>query len=135
MRKLVRQENAQALLGWIKSTDQDFYEIEYSWRKGEHVKRGFFNPDFFLHVETGVIVVEVKGDEELDDPSDENRAKYRAAVDHFAQVNAMTGDTMYSIHFLTPRDYDAFFQFVRDGRANYTSVLDAVLADSGDEDR
>lgn len=135
VRQLVRQENAQALLGWIKSTDQDFYEIEYSWRRGEHVKRGFFNPDFFLSVEKGVIVVEVKGDEELDDPSDENRGKYRAAVDHFAQVNSMSGDATYSIHFLTPRDYDAFFQFVRDGRSDYTSALDAALADSSDENR
>ena len=48
IRKLVQQDNAQRLSGWIKSTDQDFYPIEYSWRKGEHFRRGLFNPDFFL---------------------------------------------------------------------------------------
>lgn len=137
VRKLVQQKNAQAILGWLKSTDQDFYEIEYSWRKGEHVKRGFFNPDFFVHVPAEIIVVEIKSDNEVDDPSDENRAKYRAAVEHFARVNEMTDEMTdgqtYSFHFLTPRDYDAFFQFVREGRADYTSALDAALATNGTE--
>jgi len=133
VRKLIQQENAQAILGWIKSTDQALYEIEYSWRKGEHVKRGFFNPDFFLHVAEGIIVVEIKSDDEVDDPSDENKAKFRAAVAHFAQVNEMVEGQTYSIHFLTPRDYDAFFQFVREGRSDYTSALDAALATNGTE--
>jgi len=45
---------------WLKSTDQDFYPIEYAWRKGEHPKRGFFNPDFFIKVDSHVLVVEIK---------------------------------------------------------------------------
>ncbi|MCR4439901.1 MAG: hypothetical protein NUW13_12830 [candidate division KSB1 bacterium] len=46
VRQLIRPENASAIDAWIKSTDQGFYEIEYAWRKGEHPKRGYFNPEF-----------------------------------------------------------------------------------------
>lgn len=134
VRKLVQSENAQVLTGWIKSTDQDFYPIEYGWRKGEHFRRGFFNPDFFLCVNGTVIVVEIKGDEELDDPSEENRAKYRAAVNHFSLVKESVENQNYVFHFLTPKDYDAFFQFLRDGRVDYTSSLDAALASDGNGD-
>ena len=48
VRGLVKTENLSCLNSWIKSTDQEFYSIEYSWRKGEHTKRRFFNPDFFI---------------------------------------------------------------------------------------
>jgi type III restriction enzyme len=118
------------LSGRLKSTDSDLYPIEYSWRKGEHVKRGFFNPDFFLWIGSVIIVVEIKGDEELDDPSPENRAKYQAARNHFSLLNKMVQDQEYRFHFLTPRDYDAFFQFLRDGRRDYTSSLDVALTNN-----
>jgi hypothetical protein len=36
-----------------------------------------------------------------------------------------------SIHFLTPRDYDKFFKFLRDRNYNFTSELDAVLERNG----
>jgi len=134
VRKLVQSENAQVLSGWIKSTDQDFYPIEYGWRKGEHFRRGFFNPDFFLSTNGLILVVEIKGDEELDDPSDENRAKYRAAIDHFSLVTDSADGQDYLFHFLTPRDYDAFFQFLRDGRFDYTSSLDAALASDNQQE-
>ena len=80
IRHLVKQENASAIDAWIKSTDRDFYPIEYAWRKGEHPKRGFFNPDFFIKKGDHVIVVEIKGDEELHEPSDEIRASSRRLV-------------------------------------------------------
>jgi type III restriction enzyme len=128
VRKLIQPENAKAMRGWVKSTDQDFYQVEYAWRKGEHFRRGFFNPDFFISIEGHVIIVEIKGDEEIDDPSAENRAKYRAAKEHFALVNELTDGVRHHFHFLSPKDYDAFFQFLRDGRLDYASSLDAALA-------
>jgi len=70
VRRLIRPENAAVIDAWIKSTDRDFYAIEYAWRKGEHPKRGFFNPDFFIKVGKHVWVTEIKGDEELTEPFD-----------------------------------------------------------------
>jgi type III restriction enzyme len=125
---LVRSANAQKFDGWLKSTDQDFYPIEYGWRKGEHFKRGFFNPDFVLKVGSRILVVEIKGDEEIDDPSDENRAKFSAAKAHFVLLNELSTDLTYHFHFLTPRDYDAFFQFLRENKFDYSSSLDAALS-------
>jgi type III restriction enzyme len=136
--KLVEKENAEALSGWIKSTETDFYRIEFSWRKGEHVKRGYFNPDFFLCVGGIIFVVEIKADEERENPSEENRAKFKAATEHFATVNQMAEEHeyrfKYRFNFLTPRDYDAFFQFLRDGRSPYISSLDAVLSNGAQEE-
>ncbi len=135
VRRLVRSENAAVIDGWIKSTDQDFYSIEYTWRKGEHPQRRFFNPDFFIKMGDHVLVVEIKGDEEIADPSVENRGKYRAARQHFATLNAQLVSqgqgAMYHFHFLTPTDYDAFFQFVRGGNYDFVSKLDAALGENG----
>src|SRR4029077_12025775 len=39
---------ADKLAGWVKSPDTGFYEIAYTWRKGDHTKQGKFNPDLFL---------------------------------------------------------------------------------------
>ena len=128
IKDLIKPENAAAISGWIKSTDQDFYAIEFGWRKGEHVRRGRFNPDFFLSAQGRIMVVEIKGDDELDEPSDENRAKFAGATAHFAALNVMIEAEKYSFHFLTPRDYDAFFQFLRAGRSGFASTLDAALA-------
>src|SRR5690606_33080259 len=69
IRALVRPNNASVIDAWIKSTDRDFYSIEYAWRKGEHQKRGSFNPDFFIRVEKDILVVEIKGDEQVAEPS------------------------------------------------------------------
>ncbi len=123
---LCRRENADALTAWIKSPDQKFYEISYSCRygSGDSKSRKYyhdkFNPDFFLRVERGgvchYIVVEIKED---GDVSEENRAKYRYAVEHFAQLNRRLEETgaaeRYRFHFLSPDGYDAFFSQLRDG--------------------
>ncbi|MGC5173301.1 DEAD/DEAH box helicase [Microbacterium sp. DT81.1] len=130
IKDLVKPENAAVISGWIKSTDQDFYAIEFGWRKGEHFRRGHFNPDFFIVLQERLVVVEIKGDDELDEPSDENRAKFAAAAAHFNTLNEMLGVDKYAFHFLTPRDYDTFFQFLREGRAGFASTLDAALASS-----
>ena len=134
VRQLIKPENAAAIDAWIKSTDQGFYAIEYAWRKGEHPKRGYFNPDFFIKKGNDILVIEIKGDEEIDDPSDENKGKYRYARQHFETLNQQQSECRYFFHFLTPRDYDAFFQFLREGNyGSFVSALDAVLGENGQQ--
>jgi type III restriction enzyme len=133
IRQLLKPENAQVIDGWIKSTDRDFYQIEFAWRKGEHPKRGYFNPDFFIKKGDVVLVIEIKGDEEIGDPSLENKGKYRYAKKHFELLNTQQSEQTYCFHFLTPRDYDAFFQFLREGNyIAFVSSLDATLSRNGD---
>ncbi len=132
IRHLVAPENAAVIDAWVKSTDRDFYPIEYSWRKGEHPKRGFFNPDFFIKKKKHILVVEIKGDEEIADPSDENRGKYKAAQEHFKTLNEQQNESIYHFYFLTPTDFDLFFQFLRDGKYNFVSKLDAALEGNGE---
>ncbi|MCR4439900.1 MAG: hypothetical protein QHJ34_11080 [bacterium] len=72
--------------------------------------------------------MEIKGDEEIDGPSDENKGKYRYARQHFETLNQQQGECRYSFHFLRLRDYDAFFQFLREGNyGSFVSGLDAAL--------
>jgi|GEM_PF-106800 len=133
---LVKAENVAAIDAWMKSADTGFYEIEYSYRRGNHTKRGSFNPDFFIKKGNHILIIETKGDDQLTDPDDENKAKYRAARQHFSTLNTLLRahggyeELEYHFHFLTPSDYSAFFQFLRDGRYDYVSELDAVLAES-----
>lgn len=131
VRALIKAENATVISGWIKSTDQGFYPIEYSWRRGAQFKRGNFNPDFFLAVPGRVLSIEIKEDAEVQQPSQENSAKYKAAKGHFALVNERVENVAYEFHFLAPQDYDAFFQFLREGRLGYVSALDAALSADG----
>jgi len=132
VRKVLRQENATAIDAWIKSTDQGFYPIEYAWRKGEHPKRGYFNPDFFIKKDDHILVIEIKGDEEIAEPSRENRGKYKYARQHFETLNQQQSECTYLFHFLTPRDYDKFFKFLRDGNyVSFVSELDAELEGDG----
>jgi len=133
IRTLLRQENATAIDAWIKSTDQSFYPIEYAWRKGEHPKRGFFNPDFFIKKGNHILVIEIKGDEEIAEPSPENKGKYKYAKRHFEILNQQQTECTYFFHFLTPRDYDKFFQLLGDENyAPFMSVLDAELEGNGE---
>jgi len=131
IRRLIRPENAAVIDTWIKSTDREFYAIEYAWRKGEHPKRGFFNPDFFIKVGKHVWVTEIKGDEELTEPSDENKGKYKGAMQHFEVLNTQQDESVYHFHFLTLKDYDKFFKFVRDGNYDFVSELDVALGENG----
>jgi type III restriction enzyme len=130
-RRLIRSENATMIDAWIKSTDRDFYPIEYAWRKGEHPKRGFFNPDLFVKVGSHILVVEIKGEEELAEPSDENKGKYKAAMQHFEVLNTHQSERLYHFNFLTPKEYDKFFKFVRDGNYSFVSELDVALGENG----
>ncbi|NUM48822.1 MAG: hypothetical protein HUU38_29300 [Anaerolineales bacterium] len=128
VRHLIKPENSKAIEAWIKSVDQKFYDIEYSWRKGEHPIRGYFNPDFFIKKGDDILVIEIKGDEEIQDPSLENKGKYRDGKKHFETVNKQQSESHYFFHFLAPKDYDLFFRSLRDGNyATFVSRLDDAL--------
>ena len=58
-----------------------------------------------------IVVVEINGDEELKDPSDENRAEYQAAVEHFARVNESVDDQIYTFYFLRQKTMTSFSNF------------------------
>lgn len=131
IRRLISHENSKAVDSWLKSTDQDFYPIEYSWKKGEHPKRGRFNPDFFIKKGDSILVIEIKGDEEIREPSDENKAKWKAANSHFKTLNEQQDKLKYYFNFLTPEDYDYYFDHLRNSNVNFSSKLDAELEKNG----
>jgi type III restriction enzyme len=132
IRRLCERDNAQALDAWLKNTPQKFYWIEYAWKKGEHPKRGEFSPDFFLKQRTWVFVIETKGDEEIADPSLENQKKYEYAIQHFERLNEWLrgagSPIRYQSNFLTPKDYNKFFQLLRSQKlVSFRSELDIVM--------
>lgn len=102
---------------WIKSRDVGFYSIEYTWRKGEHRVPNSFNPDFFIKLKDNIIVVEIKDD---GDSSEENKAKYRWAKQHFEDLNNELKTEKikqrYFFHFLSPESYPEFAEYLLDGR-------------------
>jgi type III restriction enzyme len=111
VRGLIKNQNAKFIDAWVKSLDMGFYSIEYSWRKGEHPKRGSFNPDFFIKVGNNIIVAEIKME---DDIIDENKAKLRYAKEHFGLLNTMQNTFKYHFKFLSPISYDPFFKSLRE---------------------
>ncbi|MFA5944235.1 MAG: DEAD/DEAH box helicase family protein [Candidatus Thermoplasmatota archaeon] len=126
---LVSPETAKCLQSWVKSTDSGFYEIEYSYSKGEYSKRAVFNPDFFVKTDVGIVVVEIKDDGEVDEPSAENRGKLKAARTHVSELNKLQTKTAYHFCFLTPKNFDAFFQSVADRKhMTFRSALDVALS-------
>lgn len=138
--KLVRNENSKALDAWLKSTNQSFYTIEYSLssKSGNHTKQGKFNPDFFVKTSDAEIeyitVVEIKDDQ---DYSDLNKAKFKWATIHFQELNKQLEENnvnqRYNFHFLSPENYDDFFEYLRNGKlvqGLFTSNLDKELSTS-----
>lgn len=121
---LCKKENSDLLSAWIKSRDRSFYEIEYSCKYGNGSSKtrkyyhDKFNPDFFLKLEkndvTYYIVVEIKDD---GDNSEENKAKYKYALEHFEELNkrVISNAEKYIFHFLSPNGYEVFFNHLRDG--------------------
>ncbi len=137
---LCRKENAACIDAWIKSRDTGFYAVTYTFKVGSHQKQKEFNPDFFLRVEreeeTVFLVVEIKEDR---DDSAENRAKYRYACLHFEKLNEELKKRdireRYLFHFLSPKDYHAFFLYLRDGRLfvsqeNFRCELENMLEET-----
>jgi type III restriction enzyme len=133
VRDLVARENAQRVDAWLKNTPFGFYMIEYAWKKGEHPKRGEFSPDFFIKQDEFIFVIEIKGDEELSDPSPENVKKYEYASDHFARLNSWLVkrdiSTRYQFNMLSPKSFNVFFQKLREKElGGFRSALDVIMA-------
>ncbi len=132
--RLCQPENVRCYDAWLKSTAIRFYEIDYHWKKGEHPKKRKFSPDFFILAGNLMLVIEIKGEEELREPSEENRKKNEYAVNHFKRVNKHLEEEgnplRYNFHFLTPRKFNTFFQELRKGQiANFRSDLDVKLVE------
>jgi type III restriction enzyme len=132
IKKLCERDNASVITAWVKNTNQRFYSIEYAYRRRDHTKRGEFSPDFFIKQNDLISVVEIKDDSEAADPSHENQKKFEAATKHFETLNnwlEKEGSTIrYQFNFLTPRDYNKFFQQLRDGNlSGFASTLDVAF--------
>lgn len=131
---LARQEYAQKVDAWIKSTDKGFYDIPYTYRVGSssslargggHQKWAKFNPDFFIKINKDILVVEIKSD---DDFTDENKAKLKYAKMHFEELNNKQKELRYNFIFLSPSDFSSFFEAIGSGKyQGYVSNLEAEL--------
>lgn len=142
LKHLIKKENAEKIDAWIKSRDQGFYTIEYSWRKGEHPKQPTFNPDFFIKIHCDgidyMVVVEIKAD---NDDSDENKAKLKWARQHFNDLNTELEEAgnnqKHIFHFLSPNSYSEFFEYLRNGKlieGKFRSDLEDKLEINGKGD-
>ena len=135
VRMLCERENAQAIDTWIKNTPQRFYKIDYAWKKGNTPKRGEFSPDFFIKKGNMIFVVEIKSDEEISDPSPENIKKNEYTLAHFKRLKEWLEKesipVRYQFNFLTPKDYNRFFQQMRNNQLwGFRSEIDVVLSNS-----
>ena len=118
--QLCKKDVACHIDSWIKSRDVGFYSIEYSWRKANHQKIGNFNPDFFIKIKKSdyvyFLVIEIKSD---DDICEENKAKYKYALEHFEVLNYLLEKQhikeKYIVHFLSPSSYTQFFEYLKSG--------------------
>ena len=83
-----------------------------------------------------MFVVEVKGDEEINDPAADNVKKHEYATEHFKRLNHWLERekiaTHYQFNMISPRSYNVFFQKLRDGGlAGFRSEVDVAMARSG----
>ncbi|VTS21817.1 Type III restriction-modification system DNA endonuclease res [Streptococcus porcinus] len=132
---LFKNENAQKIKSWVKSRDMGFYSIEYSYKLNSHTKVGTFNPDFIIKLDKSeniYLFIEIKDD---GDNSPENKGKYKAAKEHFSLLNQKLIDSgineKYIFHFLSPNDYEIFFQYLRDDKLDtFVSGLDNLLEEA-----
>lgn len=132
MGMLTDRQNAKSLDGWLKNSSMNFYSIEFAWKKREHPKRGEFNPDFFIKQGDRIFVAEIKDEGEINDPSSENIKKHEYACAHFDRLNDWLDQSdesvRYQFNMLSPSDYNAFFQKLREGSlAGYRSELDVTM--------
>lgn len=119
--ELCKKENSKHIESWIKSRDVGFYQIEYSYRIGNHQRQRNFNPDFFIicknKEEVIYLVIEIKADK---DASIENKAKYKYGKLHFEELNKklkLDGKKeKYIFHFLSPDGYPVFFKYLEEGK-------------------
>ncbi|MGZ8236261.1 MAG: DEAD/DEAH box helicase [Methylobacter sp.] len=132
VRELTNKKNASCIEAWLKNSSMRFYWLEYAWKKGEHPKRGEFSPDFFIKQGDYIFVIEIKGDEEIADTLPENVKKYEYAAEHFDRLNDWLGrdgiTTRYQFNMLTPKDYNKFFQKLRENDLiGFVSELDVAI--------
>ena len=76
--------------------------------------------------------MEVKGDEEIADPSADNVKKHEYATAHFKRLNDWLGKakitTRYQFNMISPKNFNAFFQKLRAGDAvGFRSDLDVAM--------
>jgi type III restriction enzyme len=134
-RYLVTKEYATKMDAWVKSVDKGFYAVPYLYRAGSpssiargggHQKEANFNPDFFIKIGKNILVVEIKGDEDV---TEVNRGKLKYARKHFEEINKKQSKFRYYFKFLSPQDYGPFFDSVRSGTyKEYVSNLEAELS-------
>ncbi|HGI3467863.1 TPA: DEAD/DEAH box helicase [Streptococcus agalactiae] len=132
---LLKNENAQKIQAWVKSRDMGFYSIEYSYKQYSHTKVGSFNPDFIIKLDKEddvYIFIEIKDN---GDNSVENKGKNKAAKEHFKRLNeklsANGTSEKYIFHFLSPNDYEIFFEYLRTDKLDaFVSGLDNLLDDN-----
>lgn len=132
---LLKNENAQKIQAWVKSRDRGFYSIEYSYKQHSHTKVGTFNPDFIIKLAKEYdtyLFIEIKDN---GDNSVENKGKNKAAKEHFKRLNeklsANGKNEKYIFHFLSPNDYEIFFEYLRSDKLDaFVSELDNLLDDN-----
>lgn len=132
---LLKNENAQKIQAWVKSRDMGFYSIEYSYKQHSHTKVGTFNPDFIIKLAKEYdtyLFIEIKDN---GDNSVENKGKNKAAKEHFKRLNeklsANGKNEKYIFHFLSPNDYEIFFEYLRSDKLDaFVSGLDNLLDDN-----
>lgn len=136
IKKLIEENTVKAIDAFIKSSDTGFYYFDYTWQKGSHHQIGQFNPDFFIKKGEIIVVVEIKDDSQISNPDIEVIGKYKAANNHFARINAyfeqIKAANRYKFTFLTPKNYDTFFNMLLDDKTesimNFNSELDVKLS-------
>lgn len=138
VKRLLNEKTVKSFDSFIKSHDMSFYYLDYTWRKGTHQQNGQFNPDFFIKKGNTIIVVEIKDDSQISNPDPENIGKYKAAIKHFERINVyyekLNYACKYKFTFLTPKNYDMFFEKLTDESIdsilNFNSELDVKLSQS-----
>ena len=78
-----------------------------------------------------ILVVEIKGDNAIETEDSEfvqNRQKLKFAKDHFERLNDMQNNRRYYFKFLSPKDYEHFFDRIRKGTyISFKSELESAL--------
>lgn len=125
-------KNSDIITAWIKSTSTGFYSIDFSWKKsprhGEAIRYEKFNPDFFIKVNDYIIVVEIKGDEEISSPQPENIGKHAAGLEHVNLINQHLNDKKYKFTMLSPKSFESFFESIRNNTfMKFNSELDVEI--------
>ena len=136
IRELAGHQNALQVDGWLKNTAMGFYSIEYAWKKGNRPKRGEFSPDFFIKQGDNIFAIEIKGDEEIDEPAADNIKKHEYATQHFKLLNEWLEQakipTRYQFNMISPKAFNIFFQKLREGElVGFRSGLDVAVANVG----